>query len=77
VAIPAKVEDYYNLIEYQGYNNMIDIVNKFNLRKIIPESYCVLKSNIHSFQTLTPFEINLIFPLLQTELSADSFKPII
>jgi hypothetical protein len=67
---------------------MMDIINEFgynitpnphvnlsDLGKIIPESYRIAKSKIPSFKTLTPNEIKLLFPLIQTELSTDHFKP--
>jgi hypothetical protein len=88
VAIPAKAEDCYDLIEYLGYDSMIEIINKFgydiiqnphvnrfNLGKIIPESYRIPKSKIYSFELLTIHGINLTYPLMQIELTPYRFKP--
>jgi hypothetical protein len=38
VTIPAKAEDCYNLLEYQGYDNMMDIINNFGYT-IIPNPH--------------------------------------
>jgi hypothetical protein len=88
VAIPAKAENSYNLIKYQAYDSIIDIiykhgfditanphVDRFHSSKIYSESYRVPKSGIHSFQMLIVIEINLMFPLMKTELNTDRFKP--
>jgi hypothetical protein len=88
VAIPAKPEDCFNPIEYLAYYNMMDVINKLgyniipnshdnmsNLRKIISDSYRILKSKIPSFGRLTANETNLLLPSMQIELSADRFKP--
>jgi hypothetical protein len=88
VAIPAKLEDCFNLIEYQVYDNMMDVINQLgyniipnphvnmsNLGKIISEAYRIPKPKIPSYERLTSNEIGLLFPSLQIELSADHFKP--
>jgi hypothetical protein len=88
VAIPAKAEDCFNLIEYLAYYNMMDVINKlgyniipnlhvnlFDLGKIKTASYRIPKSKIPSFSTLTVNEIEILLPSMQIELSADCFKP--
>jgi hypothetical protein len=77
VAIPAKPEDCFNLVEYLAYDNMMGIINKLgyniipnlrvnisNLSKIIPESYGIPKSKIRSFNMLTSNDIKLLFPII-------------
>jgi hypothetical protein len=57
VAIPAEVEDCFNLVEYLAYDNMMYIINKLgyniisnphvnmsDLKKTIKESYRIPKS---------------------------------
>jgi hypothetical protein len=45
IAIPAKAEDCYNLIEYQVYYSMKNIINKFGYG-IVPNSH------VHNFNSL-------------------------
>jgi hypothetical protein len=64
-----------DIINKYGYNIIPNPhVNIFNLRKIIPDSYGIPNSKIYSFEVLTTYEINLLSPSMQTELTADRFK---
>jgi hypothetical protein len=64
-----------DIISKYGYNIIANPhVNRFNLHTIFPECYRSPKSKIRSSQTLTPFKINLMFPLIKTELNTDRFK---
>jgi hypothetical protein len=87
VAIPAKAKDCFNLVEYQTYNNMMDVINKLsyniipnphvnisNSGKINFEYYCISNSKIRSFNMLTSNDIELLIPSMQIELSTDHFK---
>jgi hypothetical protein len=87
VTIPAKAEYCYNLLEYQAYDNMMDVINKlgyniipnphvnlFDLGKIKYESYRITKSKIPSLGMLTANEIEILLPSMKIELSADHFK---
>jgi hypothetical protein len=88
VAIPAFAGDCFNLLEYLAHDNMMDIINKFgyniipnphvnmfDLKKIKSESYQIPKSSIRSFNRITPNQIEMLFPSIQIELTADRFKP--
>jgi hypothetical protein len=54
-----------DIINKFGYNIIPNPhSNIFNLGKIIPKSYRISKSIIYSFEDLSPYEINLIHPLM-------------
>jgi hypothetical protein len=88
VAIPAFAGVCFNIFEYLAYDNIMDIINKFgyniiqnphvnifDFKKIKSESYHIPKSSIRSFNMVTPNQIEMLFPSIQIELTADRFKP--
>jgi hypothetical protein len=86
IAIPAKAEDCYNEMEYQAFDNMMDICLRFgydtirnphhhpnNKSYLSSKSYFVPSENITSYKKLIKNELN--YPLGLNVLSPIYFRP--
>jgi hypothetical protein len=86
IAIPAKAVDCYNEMEYQAFDNMMDICLRFgydtirnphhdpiNKNYLFSKSYFVLSENITSYKKLKKNQLN--FSLSLNAISRKYFKP--